>query len=126
MAQRIAAGEGVSVGLPGRSALEVVAGPTGAAGVTFRRVEILPEAPGETPRAPHLHRDFEEVIHVLSGHGLTRAGDARIPVGPGDTLLVPAGEPHVTRNTGTGPLVLLCFFPVADIRPGTVDLPADA
>jgi oxalate decarboxylase/phosphoglucose isomerase-like protein (cupin superfamily) len=32
----------------------------------------------------------------------------------GDTILVPAGELHVTRNTGSSPLRLLCFFPTAD------------
>jgi oxalate decarboxylase/phosphoglucose isomerase-like protein (cupin superfamily) len=31
---------------------------------------------------------------------------------------MPAGEKHVTRNTGNEPLVLLCFFPSADIRAG--------
>jgi oxalate decarboxylase/phosphoglucose isomerase-like protein (cupin superfamily) len=33
----------------------------------------------------------------------------------GDTLLIPAGEAHVTRNTGAEPLVLLCFFPTAQV-----------
>jgi len=33
----------------------------------------------------------------------------------GDTLLIPAGETHVTRNTGAETLVLLCFFPVARV-----------
>ena len=34
---------------------------------------------------------------------------------------MPAGEKHVTRNTGEVPLMLLCFFPVPDIVPGTED-----
>ncbi|MDB5584355.1 MAG: hypothetical protein JWR80_9531, partial [Bradyrhizobium sp.] len=37
----------------------------------------------------------------------------------GDILLVPAGEKHMTANTGSEPLVLLCFFPVADVTSGT-------
>ena len=37
----------------------------------------------------------------------------------GDTILVPAGELHATRNIGNEPLVLLCFFPVGDISRGT-------
>jgi oxalate decarboxylase/phosphoglucose isomerase-like protein (cupin superfamily) len=37
----------------------------------------------------------------------------------GDTLLMPAGEKHVTRNSGKDPLVLLCFFPVPDISIAT-------
>ncbi len=35
------------------------------------------------------------------------------PEPPGDTLLMPAGEKHMTLNTGDEPLVLLCFFPIA-------------
>jgi oxalate decarboxylase/phosphoglucose isomerase-like protein (cupin superfamily) len=41
----------------------------------------------------------------------------------GDTLLVPAGELHVTRNSGTEPLTLLCFFPVGDVASGTEEFP---
>jgi oxalate decarboxylase/phosphoglucose isomerase-like protein (cupin superfamily) len=33
----------------------------------------------------------------------------------GDTILIPAGEAHVTRNAGSEPLVLLCFFPTARV-----------
>ncbi|MCW5602942.1 MAG: cupin domain-containing protein [Burkholderiales bacterium] len=43
------------------------------------------------------------------------ADSGRHPLKAGDTILIPPGEKHVTRNTGTEPLVLLCFFPVADI-----------
>jgi oxalate decarboxylase/phosphoglucose isomerase-like protein (cupin superfamily) len=45
-------------------------------------------------------------------------------VQPGDTLLVPAGEKHMTVNTGTEPLVLLCFFPVGDVSSGTTEFPS--
>ena len=40
------------------------------------------------------------------------------------TLLVPPGEKHVTRNTGKETLVLLCFFPVAEIARRTQDVAA--
>jgi mannose-6-phosphate isomerase-like protein (cupin superfamily) len=104
--------------LPGRAAREIVAGASGARAVTVRHVEIGPDD-GAPPRGPHVHRDFEECIYVLEGTGLTETGTGNFPVGAGDTLLIPPGELHVTRNTGTGPLKLLCFFPVADIGPGT-------
>jgi hypothetical protein len=32
---------------------------------------------------------------------------------------MPAGERHVTHNTGTAPLKLICFFPVGDVSSGT-------
>jgi oxalate decarboxylase/phosphoglucose isomerase-like protein (cupin superfamily) len=35
--------------------------------------------------------------------------------------LVPAGEKHMTVNTGDEPLVLLCFFPTPDVSSGTTE-----
>jgi quercetin dioxygenase-like cupin family protein len=107
------------LGLPGRKALEIVSGEKGAQGVTLRLAEIPVVQPGEMPRAPHHHSDFEECIYVLSGQGTTFAESGEYPLQPGDTLLMPPGEKHVTRNTGNEPLLLLCFFPVADITAGT-------
>jgi mannose-6-phosphate isomerase-like protein (cupin superfamily) len=105
--------------LPGRKALEIVSGERGAQGVTLRLAEIPVAWPGEAPRAPHHHSDFEECMYVLSGQGTTFAESGEYPLQPGDTLLMPPGEKHVTRNTGNEPLLLLCFFPVADIAAGT-------
>ena len=63
----------------------------------------------------HFHNGFEECIYVMSGTGYTEADSGNYPLKAGDTILIPSGEKHATRNTGTEPLVLLCFFPVADI-----------
>ena len=107
------------LGLPGRKSLEIVSGENGARGVTLRLVEIEAGQPGELLRGPHQHSDFEECIYVLSGQGQTFAESGEYSLNTGDTLLMPAGEKHVTRNTGSDPLLLLCFFPVADISKGT-------
>jgi quercetin dioxygenase-like cupin family protein len=107
------------LGLPGRTALELVSGEKGARAITLRLVEIPVPSPGETPRGPHQHSDFEECIYVLSGRGTTHADSGTYELRAGDALLVPPGEKHVTRNTGNEPLLLLCFFPVADISGGT-------
>jgi mannose-6-phosphate isomerase-like protein (cupin superfamily) len=107
------------LGLPGRKALEIVSGEKGSRSVTLRLAEIPIAQPGDALREPHHHSDFEECIYVLSGHGTTFAESGEFPLRPGDTLLMPAGEKHVTRNTGNEPLLLLCFFPVADITAGT-------
>lgn len=106
------------LGLPGRSAREILSGATGARSATLRLVEIAPERPGDPVRGPHYHTDVEECIHVLSGRGTTYAETGEFPLEPGDTVLMPVGEKHVTRNTGDEPLVLLCFFPSPDIRAG--------
>jgi mannose-6-phosphate isomerase-like protein (cupin superfamily) len=105
--------------LPGRKSLEIVSGERGARAVTLRLVEIPVPQPGDVPRGWHQHHDIEECIYVLSGQGITSADSGEFALMPGDTILVPAGEKHVTRNTGNEPLVLLCFFPVANITPNT-------
>jgi len=123
MAKVVRLQDAPQIGLAGRNAREIVWGGAGSAQMTFRRVEIPVPEPGGKPRAQHLHQGFEECIHIVSGTGEMRAGSGtRLPVGPGDTILVPADEPHATSNTGTEPLVMLCFFPVPDIRPGTIEL----
>ena len=107
------------LGLPGRVSLEPVSGEIGSR-CSVRIATIPVPQPGVT-RGPHLHRDFEEVIYVLSGTGTTRAESGEIALQPGELVLIPAGEKHMTLNTGTEPLVLLCFFPVPDVTAGTVE-----
>lgn len=109
------------LGLPGRSALEIISANTGAQSITLRLAEIPPQGPGAAPRGPHHHRDCEECMFVLSGTGRTFADSGEFALNPGDSILIPPGENHVTRNTGTTPLLLLCFYPVADVIPGTVE-----
>jgi len=119
MARVFTQSEARQLGLPGRKALEIVSGDRGSRGVTLRLAEIPVPQAGELARGSHQHNDFEECIFVLSGQGTTYADSGEFALKAGDTLLVPAGEKHVTRNTGTQPLLLLCFFPVADITKGT-------
>jgi len=122
--------EAKHLGLPGRKSLEIVSGEKGVGTVTLRLVEIPALERGETPRSPHSHCDVEECIFVLSGKGTTYADSGEYPLQEGDTIVLPAGEKHVTRNTGNKPLRLLCFFPAADIAtrtqehtPASKDLP---
>jgi quercetin dioxygenase-like cupin family protein len=123
MARVLTQAEAKRLSLAGRKSLEIVSGEKGARGVTLRLVEIAVPAPGETSRGSHHHSDFEECTFVLSGKGTTYADSGEYPLQQGDTILIPPGEKHVTRNTGNEPLVLLCFFPVADISEGTQEPP---
>lgn len=119
MARVLTQSEARSMGLPGRKSLEIVSGEKGSQAVTLRLVEIPVAKAGETPRGRHLHNGFEECIYVLSGTGYTESDSGNHPLRAGDTILIPSGEKHATRNTGKEPLVLLCFFPVADISKRT-------
>jgi mannose-6-phosphate isomerase-like protein (cupin superfamily) len=120
MARLLKQADAKRLGLPGRTSLEPVCGDIGSR-VTVRIAEIPVPKPGDAPRGPHLHHDFEECIYVLSGRGTTHAESGEIAIAPGDIILIPAGEKHMTRNTGSEPLVLLCFFPVPDVSAGTTD-----
>jgi len=115
MARVLTQQQAKSMGLPGRKSLEIVSGEKGSQAVTLRLVEIPVPQPGDNPRGPHFHQGFEECIFVMSGEGRTDADSGSYPLATGDTILIPPGEKHVTRNTGSVPLVLLCFFPVSDI-----------
>ena len=118
MARLLKQSEAKRLGLPGRTSLEPVSGEIGSR-VTFRIAEIPVPQAGDKPRGPHLHREFEECIYVLSGEGTTIAESGEIAIKPGDIVLIPPGEKHMTRNTGSVPLVLLCFFPVPDVTART-------
>ncbi len=124
MAKVFKQGEAKALGLPGRASFEIVSGATGSHALTLRLVEIPVPSAGDPPRVPHHHAGVEECIFVLSGRGTTHADSGEFPVGPGDTILLPPGERHVTRNTGAEPLVLLCFYPSADVRAVTHEPPA--
>jgi mannose-6-phosphate isomerase-like protein (cupin superfamily) len=62
----------------------------------------------------HLHHG-EEVLHIVSGRLLVRAGDERRECGPGDVVAVPAGVWHGFRALAETVLEV-----VAEQRIGTV------
>jgi mannose-6-phosphate isomerase-like protein (cupin superfamily) len=120
MARLFKSSEAKRLALPGRVSLEPISSETGSR-ITLRIVEIPPAKPGDKPRGPHLHDGFEECIYVLGGTGLTVSESGEIPIGPGDIVLIPSNEKHMTRNIGSEPLVLLCFFPAPDVSARTTE-----
>jgi mannose-6-phosphate isomerase-like protein (cupin superfamily) len=124
MARVVKPGDAKRLSLPGRLSREIVSGALGADSVSFRLVEIAPPQPNEGRRGPHVHYDFEECIFVLSGEGMTESDTGEHRLQAGDTILIPAGELHVTHATGGEPLRLLCFFPVGDVGAGTREFPS--
>jgi quercetin dioxygenase-like cupin family protein len=51
---------------------------------------------GDSPPL-HVHRDEDEVFHILEGELRFRVGDDELRAGPGETLLAPKGVPHTYR-----------------------------
>jgi len=57
---------------------------------------------------PHHHALTEEFYCVVEGSGRMRVGEEERDVRVGDAILIPPGTVHTLRNTGTGPLRILC------------------
>jgi len=76
------------------------------AGLSLARMTV---APGVTSQA-HRHPDCSEAVHLLSGSVEQRRGDDWVPLRPGETLLIPPGAAHQTRNTGGEPAVLMVAY----------------
>lgn len=102
--------------LPGRRSADPL-GPD--AGYAVRVVHVPPG-----PRTPHRHPFSDEITYVVSGHGNAWEGDVCTPVGAGDVVIVPRDAPHATVAHGDDDLVLVCFFPVPDLRNNLVELDA--
>src|ERR1700676_3772783 len=92
------------LGLPGRTALEIVSGEGGASGITLRKVEIPVSSLVDSPRSRHVHNDFEECIYVLAGEGMTEADIGNYALKAGDAIVIPPGEKHATQNRESNPL----------------------
>jgi mannose-6-phosphate isomerase-like protein (cupin superfamily) len=122
MARLVTPDQAKRLDLPGRTSFEIISGQMGARNASVRMVEIPVARPGEPLRGPHVHHGFEECIYVLAGEGRMVTSSGSQAIRAGDTVLIPAEEPHVTRNTGALTLLLVCFFPTADVASATEDL----
>ncbi|WP_217592392.1 cupin domain-containing protein [Cohnella sp. GbtcB17] len=67
-------------------------------------VEIF-DKDGQTP--PNEHAEAHEYFYVLSGEGVAVVGDKEAAIGTGSFFVVPPGNNHQVRNTGSGRLYVL-------------------
>jgi len=80
---------------------------TEGAGITFGEVVLQPGRGHDR----HNHPESEEILYVLSGEGEQMLDDGEpFEVKPGDTIYVPTGVFHSTRNTGWEPMRLLALY----------------
>ena len=71
--------------------------------------------PGQKQKI-HRHDDASKFYLVLEGHATIEVGDERSAIGPGQTVLAPAGETHGVQNDSQDRLVLLVGIAPAPTR----------
>ena len=81
----------------------------GAATFVMRHFEIAPG--GFTPLHAHV---WEHEVYILSGTGVVVGNGQDNPFKAGDAILLPGGEEHQFRNTGTEPVTMLCLIPARE------------
>ena len=60
---------------------------------------------------PHSHATCEEVLHLLRGRLEHVVGDQMVVLGPGDTLVIPAGVIHSARSVGDDDAQMIVAYP---------------
>jgi quercetin dioxygenase-like cupin family protein len=78
---------------------EFVGAHHGGVGISFFLVN------GEPGNGTRLHKhDYDEVVYVIEGRSRWTVNGTEREAGPGDVLIVRAGEPHKFVNCGDGVL----------------------
>jgi quercetin dioxygenase-like cupin family protein/type 1 glutamine amidotransferase len=62
----------------------------------------------------HSHPNCVEILHVLQGRIMNRVGDKQYEMRAGDTVTIPEGTPHNTRNIGTDDALLSITYSSPD------------
>ena len=92
---------------PGLEVCEIVDVEQGTQSLKVGEVTIAPNT--RVPR--HIHTNTEEAMIVLEGTLDALVGSQRMTIGPGDTVLAPAGSVHGFVNRYDAPARLLFIFP---------------
>ncbi|EKD34130.1 MAG: cupin 2 conserved barrel protein [uncultured bacterium] len=79
----------------------------GAEDITFAYCKF--EAKTSTHKK-HVHRDAEEVIHILSGKGISGIGESEVEMVKGDTMFVPRGAVHWFYNPFEEPVEMIFVY----------------
>jgi quercetin dioxygenase-like cupin family protein len=79
----------------------------GAEDITFAYCRF--EAKTSTHKK-HVHTDAEEVIHILSGKGVSGLDEAEVEMSQGDTMFVPRGAVHWFYNPFDEPVEMIFVY----------------
>jgi len=79
----------------------------GAEDITFAYCRF--EAKTSTHKR-HVHGDAEEVIHILSGKGISGLDETEVEMAKGDTMFVPRGAVHWFYNPFDEPVEMIFVY----------------
>ncbi len=99
--------EGMSVGL---EVCQIADAEQGTQSLRIGEVTLAPNT--RVPR--HAHANTEEAIVVVEGTLDAVLGRERVTVGPGDTILAPAGAIHGFVNRYEAPARIMYIYPIHD------------
>ena len=83
-------------------------------------IGYLTIGPGGTVTT-HIHPDTEEAMVIVEGHLEAILGDEVVNLGPGDTVLAPAGVKHGFVNRSSSTATLVAAFPKTSFQRVLVD-----
>ncbi len=101
-----------SEGYPGVPRATLVGAEQGARSLWVGHLEIGPGASVTT----HIHPDTEEAMVIVEGELEAVLGDEVVTLGPGDTVLAPAGIKHGFVNRSSEKAALLAVFPKTEFE----------
>ena len=99
-------------GYPGVPRAVLVDASHGAQSLWVGHLEL---GPGTTVTT-HIHPDTEEAMVIVEGELEAVLGDEVVTLGPGDTVLAPAGVKHGFTNRSDAPAALLAAFPKTEFQ----------
>ena len=94
-------------GYPGVERAVLVDANQGAQSLWIGHLEVPPGLRVTT----HIHPDTEEAMVIVEGRREAILGDEVVELGPGDTVLAPAGVKHGFVNRSGSTATLLAIFP---------------
>lgn len=97
---------------PGLEVRVMVEEEQGAQSLRMGEITVAPN----TRLARHIHTNTEEAVVVLEGTLDAIVGRERVPIGPGDAVLTPAGTVHGFLNRSGEPAKLLYVYPTNHVE----------
>ena len=99
-------------GYPGVPRATLVGAEHGAQSLWVGYLDVVPGATITT----HIHPDTEEAMVIVEGELEAVLGDETVTLGPGDTVLAPAGVKHGFVNRSDEKAALLAVFPKTEFQ----------